>query len=107
MTDLHQVTVTFADGVQWEFFFDTKTGLLHKMTRPSFKMLNDQVSKGSDAHYYYYDYRAVGSVLYPHLWIQSTENHTHLFVLEDIQIQEQSYSRSKAAQLCIKLTAEL
>lgn len=88
MTDLHQVTVTFADGVQWEFFFDASTGLLRRMTQPSFIMLNDEISRGPDAHYYYYDYRAVGSVLYPHLWIQSTEDHTHLFVVEDIQVRE-------------------
>ncbi len=88
MTDLHQVTVTFADGVQWEFFFDTSTGLLRRMTHPSFRMLNDQISRGPDAHIYYYDYRSVGPVLYPHLWIQSTEDHTHLFVVEGIQLRE-------------------
>ena len=88
MTDLHQVTVTFADSVKWEFFFDTGTGLLRKLTRPSFFMLNDQISRGPDVHLYYYDYRAVGSVLYPQLWIQSTDDHTHLFVVENIQIQK-------------------
>lgn len=85
MTDLHQVTVTFADGVQWEYFFDASSGLLRRMTRPSFRMLNDQLSRGPDAHSYYYDYRSVGPVLYPHFWIQSTEDHTHLFVVEGIQ----------------------
>jgi hypothetical protein len=87
MTDLHQVTVTFADGIMWEFFFDTNTGLLRKLTRPSFFMLNNQISRGPDVHFYYYDYRAVESVLYPQLWIQSTDDHTHLFVVENIQIQ--------------------
>jgi len=86
MTDLHQVSVLFGDGVQWEFFFDSGTGLLRRMTKPSFRMLNDEITRGPDAHYYYYDYRAVGSVLYPHLWIQATDDHTHLFVIEDIQL---------------------
>lgn len=88
MTDLHQVTVTFADSVEWEYFFDARTGLLRRMTQPSFMMLGDQISRGPDAHYYYYDYRSVGPVLYPHFWIQSTEDHTHLFVVDDIQLQE-------------------
>jgi hypothetical protein len=87
MTDLHQVTATFADGVQWQFSFDVRTGLLRKMTQPSFRLLNDQVSRGPDAHHHYYDYRAVGSVVYPHHWIQTTDEHTHLFVVEDIAVR--------------------
>ena len=88
MVDLHQVTATFADGVQWEYFFDASSDLLRRMTQPSFMMLNDQITRGPDAHYFYYDYRAVGGVLYPHLWVQSTDEHTHLFVVEDMQIRE-------------------
>jgi hypothetical protein len=88
MTDLHQVTATFADGVQWEFFFDASSGLLRRMTRPSFLMLNGQISRGPDSHYFYYDYRPVGSVLYPHIWIQGAEDHTHLFVVEEFQVPE-------------------
>ena len=87
MVDLHQITATFADGVRWEYFFDASTGLLRRFTQPSFMMLNDQISRGPDAHYFYYDYRAVGGVLYPHMWIQSTDEHTHLFVVEDMQIR--------------------
>lgn len=88
MVDLHQVTATFSDGVQWEYYFDASTGLLRRMTQPSFMMQNDQITRGSDAHYFYYDYHAIGGVLYPHLWIQSTDNHTHLFVVEEIEIQK-------------------
>jgi len=88
MTELHQVTVTFPDGVEWELFFDSRTGFLRKTTRPSFVMLNGQISRGPDAHAYYYDYRPVGSVLYPHFWVQSTEDHTHLFVVDEIQVRE-------------------
>jgi len=88
MVDLHQITATFLDGVQWEFYFDAVTGLLRRMTQPSFYMQNNQITKGADAHYIYYDYRDVGGVLYPHLWIQSTDTHTHCFVVEEIEIQE-------------------
>jgi hypothetical protein len=88
MVDLHQITATFLDGVQWEFYFDAVTGLLRRMTQPSFYMQNNQIRKGADAHYFYYDYKVVGGVLYPHLWIQSTDNHTHVFVVEVIEIQE-------------------
>ncbi len=88
MTDLQQVTVTFSDGVEWEYFFDASTSLLRRVTQPSFRMLNDEISRGPDAHFFYYDYRPVGQVLYPHLWIQSAEDHTHLFVVDDIQVRQ-------------------
>ena len=88
MVELHQVTATFSDGVQWEYSFDASTALLRRMTQPSFMMLNDQITRGPDAHYFYYDYRAVGGVLYSHLWVQSTDDHTHLFVVEDMQIRD-------------------
>ena len=88
MVDLHQITATFADGVQWEYFFDAGTGLLRRFTQPSFMMLNNEITRGPDAHYFYYDYRAVGGVLYPHMWIQSTDSHTHLFVVEDMQVRQ-------------------
>jgi hypothetical protein len=87
MVDLFRVTATFADGVQWEYFFDARTGLLRRLTQPSFMMMNDQITRGPDAHYFYYDYRAVEGVLYPHMWIQSTDEHTHLFVVEDMEIR--------------------
>jgi len=88
MVDLHQVTATFADGVQWEYFFDASTGLLRRFTQPSFMMLNDQITRGPDAQFFYYDYRTVAGVLYPYMWIQSSDEHTHLFVVEDMQIRE-------------------
>ena len=75
------------DSCAW-YFFDASTGLLRRMTQPSFMMLNDQITRGPDAHYFYYDYRSVAGVQYPHLWIQATDDHTHLFVAEDMQIRE-------------------
>jgi hypothetical protein len=86
MSELHQVTVTFADGTEWEFFFDSRTGLLRRVTKPSYYMLNGETSRGPDTHTYYYDYRPVGDVLYPHHWVQVSENHTHLFVVEEIEL---------------------
>lgn len=88
MSELHQVTLTFEDGTQWELFFDARTGLLRKEARPSYYMMNGKTTRGPDAHTYYYDYRPVGAVLYPHYWIQSTESHTHLFVVEEIELGE-------------------
>jgi len=86
MVDLHQITATFPDGIQWEFYFDAVSGLLRRMTQPSFNIQNGEINRGADANYVYYDYRSVRGVLYPHLWIQSTDNHTHLFVVEEIEI---------------------
>ena len=85
MTELHHVTLTFRDGVQWECFFDARTGLLRKVTQPSFFMVNDEIKQGPDTHTYFYDYRLVGSLSHPHHWIQINDDHTHLFVVEDIQ----------------------
>jgi hypothetical protein len=103
MTDLHQITATFADGVQWEYFFDTRSGLLRRLIRPSFNMLDGQFSRGPDVHDTYFDFRSVGSVLYPHLWVQSTEDSTHLFVVEDIQIGAQQARQTSLPRRCIKL----
>lgn len=88
MTELHQITVTFPDGTQWQYFFDTRTGLLRKMIQPSFYMVNNEIKKGADVHFYYYDYRPAGSVLFPYCSIQISENHTHLFVVQDIQLHQ-------------------
>jgi hypothetical protein len=88
MAELHHVTLTYEDGVDWELFFDARTGLLRKIIRPSFRMLNGEISRGSDTHTYYYDYRTVGGVLYPHCWIQATDDHTHLFIVEEMKLGE-------------------
>ena len=88
LVELHHVTATFSDGVQWEYYFDAHTGLLRRLTQPSFMMLNDRITRGPDAHHFYYDYRAVGGVLYPHLWVQSTDDHTHVFVVEDMELRK-------------------
>jgi hypothetical protein len=88
MTDLYQINVTFRDGEQWSFFFDATTGLLRKKIQPSYFVLNGKITRGADSHIYYYDYRTVGSVKYPHYWIQVGEAHTHLFVVKEIRLNE-------------------
>lgn len=88
LSEMHHVKLTYSDGIQWELFFDSRTGLLRKMTKPSFYMVGDEITRGPDAHTYYYDYRSVGDLLYPHYWIQATEDHTHLFVVEAIHLGE-------------------
>lgn len=88
MSDLHRVMMTFEDGVQWELDFDDRTGYLRKMKQPTFKMLNNEVSRGPDALFYYYDYRPVDGLAYPHLWLQVTEDHVHAFTVEEIELKK-------------------
>jgi hypothetical protein len=88
MAMLHHVVVTFEDGVEWGFFFDSRTGLLRKSTRPSYYMVNGEIARGPDTETYYYDYRAAGGVLHPHYWVQVADDHTHLFVVEEIELGE-------------------
>jgi hypothetical protein len=88
MTELHRVELTFKDGVQWELFFDSRTGYLRKVKQPTFLMLNNEVSRGPDAMHYYYDYRSVDGVMIPHLWVQITEDHVHAFTVEAIELNK-------------------
>jgi hypothetical protein len=88
LAELVRIIATFPGGSQWEFFFDTNTGLLRKETRPSFVMRNGRISRGADVTLLYYDYRPVEGILVPHLWIQSADSHTHLFVVEDIETRK-------------------
>ena len=83
-----RLALTFKDGVQWELFFDSRTGYLRKMKQPSFRMLNNEISRGPDALHYYYDYRSVEGVIIPHLWLQITEDGTHAFTVEEIELNK-------------------
>ena len=84
MAELHHLKLTFKDGVEWDQYFDARTGLLRKMKKPSFRMLNNEISRGPDAWTYYYDYRPVEDLIIPHLWLQVTDDHVHAFVVEDV-----------------------
>jgi hypothetical protein len=88
MTELEQIRLTFKDGTRWELFFDARSGLLRKRKQPSFYILNGEVTRGPDTWTYFYDYRPVQNLLLPHLRVQATESHTHVFVTEEIVINE-------------------
>jgi hypothetical protein len=88
MSELHEITVTFSDNTQWSCFFDAATGLLRMMKQPSFKMLNGKISPAGEITTFYYGFHPVGNVQVPHFWIQSAEDHTHLFVIEQIKLNE-------------------
>lgn len=88
MAELHQIRLTFKDGTRWELFFDARSGLLRKKKQPSFYMLNNEISRGPDTWTYFYDYRPVQDILFPHVWVQATDDHTHVFVTEEILINE-------------------
>jgi len=86
MTDLYRVQLTFKDGVRWELFFDSRTGLLRKVKRPSFLMVDNEISRGPDTFHHYYDYRPVDDIMIPHLWLQISESHAHAFVVEEVEL---------------------
>jgi hypothetical protein len=88
MSELHRLKVTFKDSVEWELFIDSRTGLLRKAKRPSFVMLNNEISRGPDTWTFYYDYRTVDGIRISHLWVQVAEDHTHAFVIEDIALNK-------------------
>jgi len=88
MAELHQIRLTFKDGTQWELFFDARSGLLRKRRQPSFYILNNEITRGPDTWTYIYDYRPVQDILFPHVWVQATDDHTHAFVTEEILINE-------------------
>jgi len=87
MVGLRRVTATFPSGHQWEYLFDPTTGLLRKLIKPSYFLVNDQITRGPDSHLLYYDYHSIAGVLYPRYWIQAADDHVHLFVADEIEIR--------------------
>jgi hypothetical protein len=88
MSELHHLKLTFEDGIEWDFFFDSQTGLLRKTRQPSFVMINNEIKPGGDIWTYYYDYRQVGGIKIAHLWVQVAEDHVHSFVVEEADIEQ-------------------
>jgi hypothetical protein len=86
MSELHHIKMTFKDSVEWDLYFDARSGFLRKMKQPSFRMLNGEFSRGPDNWTYYYDYRPVNGVKVSHLWVQVTEEHVHAFVVEEVMV---------------------
>ncbi|MDH4271585.1 MAG: hypothetical protein OEW18_06370 [Candidatus Aminicenantes bacterium] len=73
---------TFPDGFIEELYFDIETGLLHGVWTTS--------SPNKDSPMFYYDYRNVGGVRFPHLWmrVHSKTAPPHVFIVEEIRINE-------------------
>ncbi len=88
MSELHHLKLIFKDGVEWELYFDARTGFLRKMKQPTFFMINNEISPGPDAWTFYYDYRSVENIKMPHLWLQVSEDHVHAFVIEEVALNK-------------------
>jgi hypothetical protein len=71
---------TFPDGFVEELYFDIDSGLLHGVWTTS--------SPRRDSPEFIYDYRKVGGVLFPHIWMRVHDKTAppHLFVVEEIKI---------------------
>jgi hypothetical protein len=95
LSDLHRVMLTFEDGVQWELYFDSSTGYLRKMKQPTYLMLNDEIRRGPDATYYYFDYRSVDGIMFPHLWLQISEDHAHAFTVLEMELNRSQGRRER------------
>ena len=73
---------TFPDGEIEDLYFDVETGLLHGIWPTS--------SQRGNSPRFYYDYRDVGGILYPHVYMRvfDTANPPHLFIIEEVRINE-------------------
>ena len=85
-SQLHQVEVTFKDGEKRQYYFDNETRLPVIMKKPSFLMINNKIKPGPTSIYYFFDYREVNGIKFPHLWVQTDQdqNHLHVFLVEKI-----------------------
>jgi len=72
----------FPDGVIEDLYFDIDTGLLHGIWPTS--------SPRKDSPMFYYDYRKVGGMLFPHIWMRVHDKTAppHLFIVEEVKINE-------------------
>lgn len=89
---LHQVEVVFKDKEKRHYFFDDQSGLPVMMKKPSFLMINNKITRGPTSVYYYFDYREIQGINYPHLWVQTDEdqNHLHVFQVEKITLEKKA-----------------
>jgi hypothetical protein len=73
---------TCPDGFVEDLYFDVETGLLHGVWPTN-------SPRGNNPRFYY-DYRDVGGILYPHLDMRvfDTANPPHLFIIEEVRINE-------------------
>ena len=73
---------TFPDGFNEDLYFDVETGLLHALWKTSSPRKNDPE--------FYYDYRKIGGILLPHMWVTVFDNvgSPHVLVIEEVKINE-------------------
>jgi hypothetical protein len=73
---------TFPDGWVEDLYFDVETGLLHGVWKTVAPWENDPI--------FYYDYREVGGIRIPHIWVSVFENShpPHVLVMEEVKINE-------------------
>ena len=78
----YHIRRTFPDGEVEDLYFDIETGLLHGIWPTS-------TPRGENPRFYY-DYRDVGGILYPHanMRVFNTANPPHLFIIEEVRINE-------------------
>jgi hypothetical protein len=88
-SQLSHLEVLYKDGSKRDYYFDNDTGLIYMVKQPSFRMINNKISRGPTTIHYYYDYREVEGVKFPFSWIQTDEKleHMHLFKVESIKLQ--------------------
>jgi len=73
---------TFPDGEIEDLYFDIESGLLHGIWPTS--------TPRGDSPRFYYDYRDVGGILYPHVRMRvfNMANPPHLFLIEEVKINK-------------------
>jgi hypothetical protein len=70
---------TFPDGYIEDLYFHVETGLLHCLWKTSSPRKNNPE--------FYYDYRRVGGILFPHMWVTGLDvtRSPHVLVIEEIK----------------------
>ncbi len=73
---------TYSDGFSEDLYFDVNTGLLHAIWTTS--------SPIKDSPQVFYEYREIGGVLFPHIWMRVHDKTAppHLFIVEEVKINE-------------------
>jgi hypothetical protein len=72
----------FPDGFIEDLYFSVETGLLHCLWKTSSPRKNDPE--------FYYDYKKVGRILLPHVWVTVFNNvgSPHVLVIEEVKINK-------------------
>lgn len=73
----------FPDGFVEDLYFDVDTGLLHGIWPTS--------SPRKDDPSFHYDYREVGGILTPHMWVRTFANASppHILIIDEVRVNEE------------------